>query len=271
MASWVDLPEHLANLRFVPEMIVAMLADQHTGDSVQQTHDGDASWFAVGRSFQDNVLLKAFHQGMVRLGARAEVSSLAADQFDETTPIGLDQLMMIRLAQQLGGAPDKLRGGEGEKVSNQRPVSERAARYFSEDIRRFVRAYAGAIPRHTLVEVLESCMAVGLMAIVTSVVDLLFEWAETGAIRKKCEQQPTHLFVDCSTGVDRRLRGLAEQSMDDFMRRIERFPVILMGLRLLDRGARYDSKLMRKLTEAEIAARPYATTWLNICEPTPHR
>ena len=28
MASWIDLPESSANLRFVPEMIVAMLADQ---------------------------------------------------------------------------------------------------------------------------------------------------------------------------------------------------------------------------------------------------
>jgi hypothetical protein len=264
MASWVDLPEHVSSLRFVPEMIVAMLADQQKGDFVQQNHDGSATDFAVGLGFQDNILLKAFHQGMRRLEARGQFSSLAADRFDEATPIGLDQLLMIRLAQQLREAPDKLRGGEGDQISNQRPIAERAARYFSEDIRRFVRAYARAIPRHALVELLESCVGVGLTTIVTSVIDLLFEWVETGEVRKQCAQQPTHLLVDCSNGVDRRLRGVAEQSMDDFMRRIERFPVVLMGLRLLDHGARYDPKLKKKLAEPGIAVRPYATAWLNL-------
>jgi hypothetical protein len=92
------------------------------------------------------------------------------------------------------------------------------------------------------------------------VIELLFAWASTGRIRDKREQRPTFLFVDCSNGVDRTLRGLAEQSMDDFMRRIERFPLILMGLRLLDNGARYDPEL-RKL---DIETRPYATDWLNL-------
>lgn len=256
MSSWVDLPDAVANLRYVPEMIVAMLADQK-GQHVQQNQEGDRTWFAVGRGFEDNVLLRAFHQGVVREGP---LGDRAADRFQQETPVGLDQLLMIRLAQQLGAAPDKLRGSEGERISNQRPVAEQAARHFSEDIRRFVRAYAGVVPRHAFVELLESCVAVGLTTIVTSVIELLFEWAATGQVRKKCEQQPTHLFVDCSNGVDRGLRALAEQSMDDFMRRIERFPVVLMALRLLDHGARYDPKL-KKL---DIQTRPYATNWLNL-------
>lgn len=256
MASWVDLPDAVAHLRYVPEMIVAMLADQK-GQHVQQNHDGDVTWFAVGRGFEENVLLKAFHQGVE---SEEPLGDRTADRFQENTPVGLDQLLMIRLAQQLGAAPDKLRGGEGERISNQRPIAELAARHFSEDIRRFVRAYAVNIPRHAFVELLESCMAIGLTTIVTSVIQLLFEWASTGQVRKKCEQQPTQLFVDCSNGVDRSLRALAEQSMDDFMRRIERFPVVLMALRLLDYGARYDSKL-KKL---DIQTRPYATDWLNL-------
>jgi hypothetical protein len=256
MASWIDLPDSLANLRYVPEMITAMLADQE-GHHVQQNQEGGRTWFAVGRGFEDNVLLKAFHQGMKREGPMGDRT---ADRFQEETPVGLDQLLMIRLARQLGAAPDKLRGSEGERISNQRPIAEQAARHFSEDIRRFVRAYAGVIPRHAFVDLLESCMAVGLTTIVTSIIELLFEWADTGQIRKKCEQQPTRLFVDCSNGVDRNLRALAEQSMDDFMRRIERFPVVLMMLRLLDYSARYDSKL-KKL---DIQTRPYATDWLNL-------
>jgi hypothetical protein len=166
---------------------------------------------------------------------------------------------MIRLAKQVRAAPDRLRGGGGESISNQRPIAELAARHFSEDIRHFVRAYATLIPRHAFVELLESCMAIGLTTIVTSVIELLFEWASTGEIRKQCEQQPTRLFVDCSNGVDRNLRALAEESMDDFLRRIERFPIVLMALRLLDQGARFDDKL-KKLNIQE----PYATDWVNL-------
>ena len=205
-------------------------------------------------------LLRPFHQGVTR---REEVGSLAgrtSDRFEEDTTVGLDQLLMIRLAQELGAAPDKLRGSEGERISNQRPIAERAAQDFSEDIRRFVRSYANVVPRHALVDLLESCIAVGTISIVTSVVEILCEFSNTGAIRQKCEQQPVPLFVDCSNGIDRRLRSLAEQSLDDFMRRIERLPVILMALRLLDRGARYD----RKIKALGIPSKPYATAWLNM-------
>lgn len=259
MANWVDLPIKVVDLRYVPEMIVAMLADQKE-QHIRQNHEGDRTWFSVGRGFEDNVLLKAFHQGVVWSEAKGALSSRTSDRFEEQTPVGLDQLLMIRLAQQMEGAPDKLRGSEGERIPNQRPIAEQAAQHFSEDIRRFVRAYAGVIPRHAFVDLLESCMAVGLTTIVTSVIELLFEWTATGEIRKKCEQHPTHLFVDCSNSVNRGLRALAEQSMDDFMRRIERFPVVLMTLRLLDYGARYDSKLKK----TNIQTWPYATDWLNL-------
>jgi hypothetical protein len=92
------------------------------------------------------------------------------------------------------------------------------------------------------------------------VVEILCEWTETGDIRTKYRQRPAELFVDCSNGVDRRLRGIAEQSLEDFMRRIERFPVILMSLRLLDRWARYDPKIKAM----HIPTKPYATAWLKI-------
>lgn len=256
MASWIDLPDSVVHLRYVPEMIVAMLADQ-TGDCVEQNQEGSPTWFAVGRGFEDNLLLKAFHQGMVHEGP---LGGRTADRFREEEPVGLDQLLMIRLAQALEAAPGKLRGSEGERISNQRPIAERTARHFSEDIRRFVRAYARVVPRHAFVALLESCMAVGLTTIVTSVIELLFEWAETGEIPRKSEQNPARLFVDCANGIDRSLRALAEQSMDDFMRRTERIPVVLMALRLLDYGARYDRGLRGSLPPS----RPYATEYLNL-------
>ena len=266
MASWVDLPPNSVHLRYVPEMIVAMLSDQK-GEYVQRNEAGDRTWFPVGRGYENNVLLRAFHQGVTRRGASGSLADRTSDQFEEETSVGLDQLLMIRLAQQIGVAPDKLRGGEGGRISNQRPIAEKAARDFSEDIRRFVRAYASIIPRYAFVELLESCIAVGMTTILTSAVEILFEWAETGEIRKHGEQKPVGLFVDCSNGVDRRLRTLAEQSLDDLMRRLERFPVILMVLRLLDYYARKD----RRIKALDTPTKPYATLWLNLLGELLHK
>lgn len=254
MASWVDLPDGVANLRYVPEMIVALLADQE-GLDLTPNKEGDKTWFAVGRGFEDNVLLKAFHQGVVREGP---LGDRRADRFQEESTVGLDQLLMIRLAQQLGAPPDKLRGKDGDKISNQRSIARSASRDFSEDMRQFVRAYAEAIPRHAFVELVESCMSVGLTTIITSTFEILFQWARFGQIDERAEHGPASLFVDCSNGVDPQLRGLAEQSFDDYLRRIEAVPSILMALRLLDYSARFDATLKK----IDLPKRPYATQWL---------
>ncbi len=261
MASWVDLPAPVVHLRYVPEMLVAMLADQQDYH-IEHNKQGDKTFFAVGRGFEENLLLKVFHKGVVQVERKGELSSRKSDRFDESAEVGIDQLLMIRLAQQLGEAPDKLRGkaSGGDRISNQRPIAELAARHFSEDLRHFIRGYADIVPRHTFVEMLEACMAVGLTTILTSVIDLLFDWVEVGAIRPKADQVPAALFVDCSNSVHRSLRAVAEQSMDDFMRRIERFPVVTMALRLLDYQTRYDPTL-RNL---DIKHRPYATEWINL-------
>jgi hypothetical protein len=257
MSSWIDLPEAVGHLRFVPEMIVATLANQK-GEYIQRNQEEDRrTWFAVGRGFQDNVLLKAFDAGVI---PGEILGNLTSDKFDEEEPVGLDQLLTIRLAQRLGAAPEKLRGAEGEKISNQRPISQKVAREFSEDIRRFVKAFSGIIPRHAFVETLESCIAVGLTTILTSAAEILFEWAESGQITRTFEQRPASFFADCSNGLNRQLRALAEQSLDDFMRRVESVPVILMAMRLLDRAARYDPKI-RAL---RVPTRPDSTEWLNL-------
>lgn len=256
ISSWVDLPDSVVHLRYVPEMIVAMLADQK-GVHVYQNSEGIRTWFAIGKGFEDNVLLGAFHKGIKIEGERA---SRTSDRFDETTQVGLDQLLMIRLAQKLGAAPGKLRGSEGERISNQRPLAEKAALEFSEDIRRFLRSYANIVPRHCIVELLESCMSVGLTTVLTSVTDILLEWATSGEVASKNNQTPTRLFVDCSNGVNHRIRLLAEQSFDDYARRLDRLPIILMVLRLLDWGVKYNPTL-RKMS---VTTTPYATEWVSL-------
>ena len=84
MSSWLDLPKSVANLRYVPEMVVAMLADQK-GDHIQQNDERDLTRFAVGRGFEDNVLLRAFHQGVTRRDDSGEFSSRTSDRFEEPT------------------------------------------------------------------------------------------------------------------------------------------------------------------------------------------
>ena len=258
MASWLDLPQSVANLRHIPEMIVAMLAAQK-GEHVKLSQDEDKTLFAVGKGYEDNVLLRAFSHGVIHRGEH--LGDYGSDRFDESDEtVGLDQLLMIRLAQQLHAAPDKIRGKESGPISNQHPIAEAAARHFSEDIRRFLRDYAALVPRHALVDMLESCVAIGLTTILTSTIEMLFRWADTGEIPTRGEQSPAHLFVDCSNGVERRIRVLAEQSMDDLIRRMERFPLVLMVLRLLD----YQARGNRRIKNLNIPSRPYATDWFNL-------
>ena len=257
MASWVDLPQNVGHLRFVPEMIVAMLAGQED-EFVGQSGD-KKTWFPVGIRYEENVLLRAFSQGVTRRGGIA--GDYTSDRFkEEDNSVGLDQLLMIRLAQQLKTAPEPMRGEEDGSISNQRPIAEQAARNFSDDIRRFARSYAAPVPRYALVEMLESCVAIGLTTLLTSTVELLLQWSETGVVPDCDEQVPAPLFVDCSNGVERNIRDAAEQSMDDYMRRMNRLPVLLMVLRLLDYRAR-DNQQIRK---ENIATQPYATDWLNL-------
>ena len=257
MASWVDLPEDVINLRYVPEMIVAILANQK-GDHVELSKAGDRSLFPVGSNPEKNVLLRAFSRGIKRDGL---VDNWRGDKFDEQcTDIDIDQLLMIRLSGQLE-APDRVRVKGREKIANQHPIAEQAVKDFYDDIRRFVRLYAEVIPRHAFVGLLESCIATGMTTILTSVIQILFEWDEFGCVTEKENQQPAGIFVDCSNGVDRKLRDLAEQSLDDLMRRVERVPEILMMMRLLDYEARDNRKISK---QREFSTRPYSRKWLNL-------
>ena len=256
MASWIDLPYSVVNLRLVPEMIVAMLANQK-GEYVESNKPGDRTWFPVAANHDENLLLRAFSKGVSREGLAA---NLSGDKFDEQADIGIDQLLIVRIAQSLGSAPEKVRGKKGDRVSNQRPIAERAAHNFSEDIRRFVRSYASIMPRHCFVVTLEACIATGMTAIISSTVDILCDWAESGRIKGKSEQRPANLFVDCSIGIERDLRSLAEYSFDDLMRRIERLPTILMMLRILD----YSAKNNRRIKQQDYPIRPFATAWLDL-------
>lgn len=259
MSSWVDLPDDVVNLRYVPEMIFAILADQ-TGPEVIKTQNPNAeTWFPVANNYSQNALIKAFYQGMKHDGLTGDQNS---DKFmEETNNSGIDQLLMVRIAQYLDSPPALLKALKGnDNPSNQHPIAKVAAKHFSEDMRNFVRAYSGLIPRQAFVGLLESCISVGLATIVTSVTEILFGWFTDGKIPDSKDHKPIRLFVDCSNGVENKLRAIAEQSMEDFMRRIERLPIVLMALRILDFYGTTDSAI-KKLN---ISTRPFATEWLSL-------
>ena len=261
MSSWVDLPHTVASLRHVPEMIVALLANQPKLAHVDQTSAAKRrrTWFPVGGDIRDNVLLMPFAQGTSQAGGIAD--NYAADRFDEDEQlVGIDQLLMIRLAQSVDSAPSKLKGRS--EIPNRRCIASKASRHFSEDLRRYLRAYASRMPRQFLVEALECCVALGLTTMVSSVIKVMEGWAESGRIDGS--KGPGEVFVDCSAGVDTKLRALAELSMDEHMRRARRLPVHFMALRILDYKVRNDIKLKKTIDVSDLRNSPQADRWLRL-------
>jgi hypothetical protein len=257
LSSWIDLPTNLGWLRFVPELIVAILAQQEEGPMVVKSTK--KSLFSVGAGFEENILLALFGNGMKISGQFR--TDLTSDHFVETDEsVALDQLLSIRLAQGCGEAPAKIRGDEIDKIPNQWPLATFAARSFSEDFRIFVRAYGSTIPRQTFLQMLESCLSLGLSTIFFSTISMLFEWEKSGILPDLGRQKPWPLFVDCSNGSDMKLRRLAEESMAELFRRLERLPFVLMCLRILEDKVRNTRTPLRDFLPP---VSPDATSFIN--------
>ena len=264
LSSWIDLPQASAHLRNVPEMMVGVLANQQ-GQWVQrsgisgESEKANESAFVTGAGCEKNPLLRSFNQG---IETRGLWDNRVSDRFDENEDsVGLDQLLTIRLAQRIGEAPAPSGKTDGSRnIPNQRPISRRACEDFSQDIASFLCSYSDPLPRHTLVGMLESSMAIGLTTIMTGAVDAVLHWEEEGRIPRYEEQKPAEILIDCSIGVDGKIRDAAERSMDHLMRRLAHFPAVLMALRLLD----YQAANNRKIKEIDILTRPYSTKWLDL-------
>lgn len=267
MSSWIDLPEWVANLRHVPETIVALLANQSGSGQVRWTRQEErpGSSFPVGGDIRYNVIARPFSKGMSLKGGLTD--NLAADRFDEdAASVGIDELLMIRLAQRMRSAPQRTK--TKPEIPNRRSIAARSARLFSADLRSYLIAYADHVPRQFLVEALESCLAVGLTSMLSSAVHIMEEWGQSGRIDG--ERRPCDIFVDCSAGADRKLRALAEQSMDEFMRRARRLLVHFMALRLLDYSVGNNIKMKREFRVGELKDAPNATEWLTLLGDVVH-
>jgi hypothetical protein len=244
-ASWIDLPTSVAHLRSIPEMLVALLVDQDSGTHIE-TKTKTKSKFAAGTGLKNNELLSLFGDGVSIEGL---VSDLKSDTFDEAQPVGIDQLLTIRVAQVCGESPQKLKSESG-LIPNRRPLAAKATEYFTRDFSVFIQAYGKIVPRHSLLPMLESCLSLGISNIYLSTAKLLLDWERTGEV-EKLDQQPWPLFVDCSSGADNDLRRLSEECFQDCLRMLDRLPVVLMCLRVLDQTASHDEDVRDEVKKAK--------------------
>jgi hypothetical protein len=259
----MDLPASVGHLRLVPESLVAILADQRSGDTLSAELT-KKSFFRVSDDFTNNILLSVFGAGM----SAREFKSDLVDEFDENSEMGLDQLATIRVARKCK-QPIKLKDRQNEghgrgtsEIVNQHPIATNATRTFRDDARIFLQAFGNSIPRQSLTQMLESCIGLGLSNIFLSTASSLFYWEQEGTLPSS--DKPWPLVVDCSGGSDHELRRLSEEIMDDAIRRIHRMPVVLMTLRVLEYQSRYE------ITDLP-AKRPDATARINVLGDVLHQ
>ena len=255
LASWVDLPETVANLRGVPELLTTLLAWQDRGEAL--VPEAGRSRFPVGVGFAENHLLKQFARHM---SVRGPAANLGSDHFQEESAedLGVDELLAVRLAQTCGHAPGRLRGRDQAQVANRWPIGKAAARRLRGDLATFIEVYGTALPRQAFLPMLEAGIGLGLVNLLLSTAVCLSEWERTGGIPG--DQKPIPLLVDCSHGMDTKLRNASEAAMSECQARYERLPVLLMLARLLDDRVRHDRRLGKDLPLRQ----PDSTGWFDL-------
>jgi hypothetical protein len=260
MSSWIDLPQDAGALRSVPEMLVTLIAGQESGSSLAPSIG--LGRYPVGARIQDNELVSAFAPG-VRVEGEMR-TNVRSDSFDEAVQVGLDQLLTVRLAQMCAQAPVKAFGkGEPGPIPNQRPIASRAGSIFREDFLAFFDCYGrnDAMPRLSLLPMLESAIGIGVSVILLSTVSILERWLSDGAIPTQKEQVPWPLFMDCSGSADPALRDFSEQASELLRQRLARVAATLMYVRLLDFFVQNESDIQRKDLPEQT---PDAAAWLNL-------
>ncbi|MBK8115439.1 MAG: hypothetical protein IPK44_13365 [Candidatus Accumulibacter sp.] len=232
-----------------------MLAWQDKGDAL--VSEVGNTRFPVSAGFADNLLLAQFARHMSVHGPAAD---LASDHFQEETAhdLGVDELLAVRLAQTCGHAPERIKGSEQSKIANRWPIAKTAAKCLRGDLATFIEVYGTALPRQAFLPMLEAGIGLGMVNLLFSTTACLSEWERTGFIPR--DQKPMPLLVDCSHGLETKLRNASEDAMGEALARYERLPVLLMLARVLDDRVSHHPRLRNDLPPRQ----PDATAWLNL-------
>ena len=261
LASWIDLPKNVASLRAVPEMLIALLGNQSTGQTVGSIGVGD---FTIGCLPDQNLFLRVFGRG-VEFGP--SVAHLSADFASETVNYSVEELLMIRLGQTCGQAPEKLRGtvrGSSD-IPNAMPLASVAAGYFRDDLATFLRNFGEVIPRRALTPMLEALISLGISHTFLASLQSAVVWERTGKVPLPEEQRAFPLFVDASSGADVRLRALSEQSLEEMVRFLDQATVALAIIRVLDSVGRHSP-----LLKQSVPMGPSTKDWLDVLGDVRH-
>jgi hypothetical protein len=257
-ASWLDLPPFVGHLRFVPEMIVGLLANQRDEQKLKPTASATDTAFPVGSFPENNLFFRIFGRGVV---FGENTANLCTDTIDEQAQLSLEELLMVRLAMTCGEAPETARATANAVpyIQNLWPISQRASQMFREDITTFLKNYGNLVPRRSITPMLESLLGLGLLCIYLESCGIAVAWDDTGSILPLGNQTPVPLVADASNGSDPALRDLSERSFEDVIRLFDQSSSSLMAIRILDAKCRFDRKL-RDL----IPNNPDTTEWLNL-------
>lgn len=258
-SSWLDLPTSVGHLRLVPEMLVALLANQLDKDTLQPS---TGAFGVASHRPQENLLLKIFGKGTI-FGVNANaLAGAGVDAPDEATSFSIEEWLMIRLAQTCGQAPEQARRGKGAtmpEIPNLWPLATAAAEIFREDLRNLLQHFGEAIPRRALTPMLEGFIGLGLWHTFFASLLAVTQWEQSGNVPSSAEQLPYPFFVDASNGTNSTLRDLSEASTYEASRFIDDAVVALAVVRVLDSAGRSS----RRLKDLSPTGSNHAV-WLNL-------
>jgi len=255
-SSWLDLPTAVSYLRFVPEMLVALLANQPGSKTLREANTGA---FGVASRPDNNLLLRIFGKGTIYGSNATVLAGAGVDAPDESAGFSIEEWLMVRLAQTCGQAPEQARRGHEAMadIPNQWPLATAAADVFREDLQNLLQHFGEAIPRRALTPMLESFIGLGLWHTFFASLLAVTKWEQSGNVPAAQERFP--FFVDASNGTNTTLRDLSEASTYEASRFIDDAVIALAVVRVLDSAGRSS----RRLKDQSPTGSDHAV-WLNL-------
>jgi hypothetical protein len=255
-ASWLDLPKSVSHMRFVPEMLVSLLANQKDGLKLRPGAQNGP--FPVGTAPEKNLLFKIFARGVQFGDNRVDYR---ADGIDEAADLSIEEILMIRLAQVCGEAPETMHAAHGAvaDIQNFWPIAHRSNQVLREDLTIFLEHYGVIIPRRSIAPMIEALIGLSVLHTSLASFSIAVAWDTQGRLPDVALHPPFPLFVDASCGNHSALRDLSEQSFEEVLRLLDQATTSMAQIRILDAISRDDPDLNQFKPTG-----PDNSAWLNL-------